>query len=197
MSPVAEEKLPDRRFFDVYAVMILLTCAALGGGIWFAVDELQKNWYGGEELTGDYAINITQPNPNPARPDIIGISDRDLDDYRKAKLNADGVENAVPPNEAKWRWPSGYDFVKYAIDPLKNNSREADADSETGRSLKTQLDALMSNYDAKDGGEVKVKTDGDAPAATPEAERADAVAPAPVAPAPEAPAGEAEPADMP
>lgn len=144
--PVAEEKLPDKRVFDVYAMMVLLTCVALGGAIYFLFDELNRNWYGDHEVVnGQYAAHITKMNDDPKNyKGIVNLREVDLDEYKLCRENND-EDPTLPGDEKEWRWPSGYDPLRYALDPLKNNWADAveKAEKENDSALKEQLERLI------------------------------------------------------
>jgi hypothetical protein len=124
---VATEKIPDKARFDVYAMLIILTCFFTGGAAWFLYDHLTTHWGFGQEVKPEKAEHITQINGDPEKhPDIVVLRKEDIEDYAKAqKALGQDVELAKG-----YEWPAGFDPLNF---PIRENLKSMEEPAGSGK----------------------------------------------------------------
>jgi hypothetical protein len=177
--PATSETIPDRARFDVYAMMIILTCAFTGGATWMLYDDLTTHWGYGKEVKPEKAVHITKINSDPEKyPDVVNLTEEDKKDYELAQ-KAVGTDTTLSKG---FEWPAGFDPLNYAVRPPNLKSVEEPAGSgkfvliyndpalsaqqnqEKQAEFVKNLDALMNGYKGPATAPKEAPKEGAAPA---------------------------------
>ncbi len=175
--PPSTESIPDKPVFDVYGMLLVLTCIFTAGATALLWADLDKNW-GWSTPTAKRAVTLTEVNDDPAKnPDIISVRKIDLDEWQVANENINGKKSEFPVKN--FQWPEGYDPI---ANPVISGADNASTIPEAART------ALLKNY-SPEGATEKApekapETPAPAPApaggaATPDAKPAEGATPAP------------------
>ena len=96
--PAAEEKLQEAMPFDVYAMLLIISCVATLTAVCILWAELRQNWYGAEPPgvpKAVYLSSLNQPaggGAQAAECDWLVVNASDLDDAKALNIKVDDVK---------------------------------------------------------------------------------------------------------
>jgi hypothetical protein len=175
--PATNETIPEKARFDVYAMMVILTCMFTAGASWMLYDDLTRNWGYGQETKPEKAEHITRINPEDDKyHDVVSLTKEDLEDYAKAQ-KALGKDVELLKG---YEWPANYDPLQYQVRPNLSLKEEGgkfvvvyndpalspDQNAAKQAEYVKQIDALMAGYKGPAGAAApkEAPKDGAAPA---------------------------------